>query len=369
MTSFRAFAYLCRAAAEASSASAVKEPAAAAAAESALTAAAEDEELEAATPPPSTASNAVTDGLSQRQPQELHPVISVASAESAEEQAGAGLPDSLEDRELRPADAAPSPLNDVPRDEAALPAVRGTGADPAVDAAESPRSAEPAADQPDHEDRAQAAEAAFARDVAALGPNQTAGSDPRSAAVSVAIDAAQMSRTLGDFASERGSTVSTEAEGAQRAFHVAVDSMDEVVQDPRAAVTAEPGPLEQGLSMARHMPNIEAVPVNFDSTEQPVTEPVSPPGRTSASDLIAAMVQQAEEQEAAARQAVAVTDGVSSTNDTQHATLSDDTQAEGSLADGRVSQVDSADEQRTEQSLNQQLAQEQSITDMLGVEQ
>ena len=138
-----------------------------------------------------------------------------------------------------------------------------------------------------HDDGADAA-AADLPEQSHLDADDTAGTSPTSAAVAVAGSAANAERP----------TVVSEAEIAQRASDAPINSVYELLGDASIAEVAEADPLDQERTVH------DALRTDFLSEPDPgpdhsVPEPISPAGRTSASDLIAAMVRQAEAQEAA----------------------------------------------------------------------
>ena len=149
----------------------------------------------------------------------------------------------------------------------------------------------------DDDHAAAAAEAATLHDQAQPQPDQTAGASPPSATLLAESDAARTSQRLGVSAAVDDAAAASGVESAQRALQVPLHSIGEPAQDARVADGAEPDLLEQETQEGRGGgPDVEL------DAQQSVDEPSSPPGRTSASDLIAAMVRQAEAQEAAARQ-------------------------------------------------------------------
>jgi len=101
-------------------------------------------------------------------------------------------------------------------------------------------------------------------------------------------------------AAERSTGIS-EAELAQRASHVPVNSAAELLDDPCVAEAAEPDSVKQDQATLEGL-RMDTLPEPNPTSEYSVPEPTSPTVRTSASDLIAAMVRQAEAQEAAVRE-------------------------------------------------------------------
>ena len=227
-----------------------------------------------------------------------------------------------------------------------------------------PQDADTAAEQSEREDRVQAAEAAFEQDIAMLETDEVAGTDTQPAAH---FAAAQTSRTLDDSTSDIHFAVAAEAQSAGRASHGIVDSGDGAREDPCVVTTTEPGPLEQGLLMALHDPVQEAAPVVADTGELPVLESISPPGRTSASDLIAAMVRQAEEQEAAARLLLDVAAGSDAATAEEHTDASRPTvlRSNAVWTDVGLDEASIVGRPQFEYNSSQQSAHEQSSAGML----
>ncbi len=100
------------------------------------------------------------------------------------------------------------------------------------------------------------------------------------------------------------STGISEAELAQQASLVSVNSAADLLDHPRVAEAADPDSGKQEHATLEGL-RMDTLPVPDPNSEYSVPEPTSPTVRTSASDLIAAMVRQAEAQEAAVREAEA----------------------------------------------------------------
>jgi hypothetical protein len=256
------------------------------------------------------------------------------------------------------------PSADVLDDAEGLSAARVTdAASPALTVDDKPQDAYTSAQQSERDGRAQAVKAAFVQDVATSGIDETAATDSASAAAS---NDAQTSRTLDDSASGNNTAIAAEPQKAERGSRITVDDTDGEMEDP-CLVTAA-GPLEQGLLMTQHITTEEAAPVISDFGSQPLSEPTSPPGRTSASDLIAAMVRQAEEQEAAARKVLDVAAGVDSATAAEHAEASppEELHPDAVWTDVGLDEDSTMGETQPEQQTRPQSAQEQSTAGIIS---